>query len=145
MRLRPARRLFAVLLGLWFLLVGQGPPFAHSCLMAPVSAATTDGHRTDATSEHGAHAGHLTAASEHAGHVAGHVPPADAPSHECECLGDCCCVLPVPSVPPVVVIEIATARDADASAPRAPRAERALAAPLRRQPFAIGPPSARIG
>jgi hypothetical protein len=88
-------RVLASLLGLWFLVAGQEPPFAHPCEMGMATtslAAESAGpvaSDAGAEDEHAGHAGHL-------GHAESAASPSehsdDAPSHDtCECIGDCCC------------------------------------------------------
>jgi hypothetical protein len=141
--------MLAALFGLWFILAGQEPPFAHPCLMAPMSEVTpvavVAGHlggHSDAAAhgDHGAHAGHHMAGPGHGEHS----QAPDTPAGECECIGDCCCVVPVPSVPQVAVIDLIAAPDVESATPDAPTAERTPTAPPRRQPFAIGPPNTPV-
>lgn len=142
MRNRPGHRLLAALLGLWFVLAGQEPPFAHPCLMAPRSASASVAaveHHTSRPVSAGAHSAH----GPHAAH-SGHQQAPDAPIAECECIGDCCCVVPVPTVPQIAVVDLLEAADAESAAPDGPTAERAPDAPSRRQPFAIGPPNTPV-
>lgn len=138
MRNTSMRRVMAALLGLWFLLAGQEPPFAHPCHMARVghsAAPTADAQHADAQHAHAQHA--------HAHHDSspGDAPTDSAPAGTCECIGDCGAVLPMSVVP---LATIALTADIAPEVRRFPL-ERDTArlpdAPTRRQPFAIGPPA----
>lgn len=147
MRRRPAFRLWSALLGLWFLVAGQEPPFAHPCYMMPVGAAPASGHVSGHASSHeaGVHAGHPVAhdaaheTAPHAGHE-GHAP-ADGPAPECACIGDCGALAPMPQIPLARLAEVAPPQLRVVPVPLVAHVARIPGAPPRVQPFANGPPT----
>jgi hypothetical protein len=138
MRRRPVFRLWSALLGLWFVVAGQEPPFAHPCFMVPVGAAAAQepGH----ASHHASPSSHH---DEHAGD-AGHTPaPTDGPAPECECIGDCGALAPMPQIPLARLAEVAPPELRVVPAPLVAHVARIPGAPPRVQPFANGPPPMR--
>ncbi len=119
MRSRPASRLRAALLGIWFLVAGREPPFAHPCPMgghaaqapavptapeagggrdtadAPDDQAAGHAHRAyDATAGHPAHPAHPAHLALHdaAPDPATSAPRAPAERHSTPGHGECQCV-----------------------------------------------------
>jgi len=139
-RSRRSRTLTA-LLGLWFVVAGQEPPFPHPCEMgmtgASVSASLAG---IDAPVAPDEHAEHL----EHARHDAtSDDRQSDAPSHDtCECIGDCCCA---PAIDWVAAPTLVAAHESASYVLRTPGVARAPSAATRYLlPWANGPPGALI-
>jgi hypothetical protein len=142
MRLFSSRRARAVLLVLSLLGVGRETVLPHECatMAASAVATSTQSAHDHGAHEHGAPAGHDHASADASVEAPVHAP-ADAPSgHECDCIGECCCV-PVATLalgraeplPPLALHDVATS--AVATDERLPVAPRYL------RPFAIGPPA----
>ncbi len=141
------RRARAVLLVLSLVGLGRESVLPHDCATMGASAAAVSvderGAPASATAapaghEHAAAAGHDHAA--HATAPADHEPSSAPSGHECDCIGDCCCVPVVslalsraePLAPMLTATGSASVASSDARLPVAPRYLR---------PFAIGPPA----
>jgi hypothetical protein len=144
MRHRPAFRLLSALLGFWFLVAGQEPPFAHPCFMAPGGAppipATASGYESPTAAHAHAHGGGQADAHDHGPPSSG-APASDAPA-ECECIGDCGALAPMPTVPLARLAIFVPEEMRVVPAPLVAHVARVPAAPPRLQPYANGPPEA---
>ena len=138
-------RPFVALFALWFAVVLGDPGLLHSCPMhgghgghgGAHAAASTGG----AQHAHGAHATQEVASAGAAQHEA----PPGAPHHDstgpCTCVGQCCAVSAVASVPVVAEMHVPTTVSR-AGQPLVVALGHAPAAPDTRLPFANGPPIA---
>jgi len=135
-------RPFVALFALWFAVVLGDPGLMHRCPMhgdhGMAHAAASAG---DAQHMHGAHAMHDAAS----GGVMQHHSSQDAPHHgktgPCTCVGQCCAVSAVASVPVVAAIHVPTTVSR-AEQPLVVALGPANAAPDTRLPCANGPPTA---
>jgi hypothetical protein len=148
------RGLRAVLLALSLLGVARESVLPHSCatmgsgvVATPAITSTDDeargatAHATEEAPARGAHdhAAHHGAAPSPA--AADHTTPSEAPaSHDCDCVGDCCCATKV-SLAPASIHAITTIAIDDADASRSPANQYLPVAPPHLRPFAIGPPT----
>jgi hypothetical protein len=134
-------RVLTALLGLWFMVVGQEPPFPHPCEMGMAAAsamATEAAGSASAADEHAEHAAH----GDHAAHAGmGEDRPGDAPSHNtCECIGDCCCT---PAIDRVAAGARVESHEVPTFVVRTPGIARAPSTTTRYLlPWANGPPGA---
>lgn len=136
----PRSRALTALLGLWFLVAGQEPPFPHPCEMGTsvASVASTSANLENAPpdehAEHAEHALHQAASDDR---------PSDAPSHDtCECIGDCCCA---PAFDRVAAPTHFLARETSTFVVRSGGVARAPSTTTRYLlPWANGPPGALI-
>jgi hypothetical protein len=142
------RRPLALLLGLWFLIAGQEPPFPHPCEMDGANALATghlhaESQRTASSDPANQHTDHH--ADHHADHDGAPVEaaveaPDDAPASSlCECVDDCCvtvvAVTAIESVSGLVRITPSVSRQIPAVAARA------IDVAPRLLPFAQAPPA----
>lgn len=137
MRRRPGIRVFSAVLGLWFLLAGREPPFAHPCAMGSHrTTAAASGTMLHGEQAHlsGGHEGHHAAAPE------GERPVAPESPAECTCIGDCGAVAPMPTVPLARLALVDQIESRVSSTPHVALIVRTPGAPARVQPFANGPP-----
>lgn len=134
MRRRPGFRVLSALLGLWFLLAGQEPPFAHPCTMVGGPTPPAELH----TAHHAGHsAGRHADAPPSLGHEHSGTPE---PGAECECIGECGALAPMPTFPLARQILFAPIPLRVVPAPLVAHVARIPGAPPRVQPFANGPP-----
>lgn len=107
-------------------------------------------HASRPASAHAAHATHTLAARPHADHATGHdhapaeTGPAvprhdDQPSHQCQCLGDCCCCAAV-RVTPVDAVALGSVVASCTAGVHAPVARAEVWRGAHVLPFATAPP-----
>jgi hypothetical protein len=135
-------RPFVALFALWFAVVLGDPGLLHSCPMhgghGTAHAAASTG---DAMPAHGAHASHDGTATSTAQHDAQQGAPHHQKTGPCTCVGQCCAVSAVASVPVVAAMHV-PATVSRAGQPLAVALGDAPASPDTRLPFANGPPTA---
>jgi hypothetical protein len=139
-------RPFVALFAFWFAAVLGDPGLLHSC---PTHGGHGAAHAAASTGDtmgaHGAHASHDGASTRAAQHDAQHDAPQGAPHHgntgPCTCVGQCCAVSAVPSVPVASGMYVPTTIAQAEPALVVARGD-APASPDTRLPFANGPPTA---
>lgn len=135
-------RPFVALFALWFAVVLGDPGLLHSCPMhgghGGAHAAASAGN---AQHERGAHAMHGVASTGAMQHDAQQGAPHHDKTGPCTCVGQCCAISAVASVPVVSAMHVPTAI-ARAGQPLVVALGHAPAAPDTRLPFANGPPTA---
>jgi hypothetical protein len=142
-------RPFIALFALWFAVVLGDPGLLHSCPMhgghGAAHAAASAGDVHQAHGAHGAHASDDVASAGAMQHDAQHDAQQSAPHHgktgPCTCVGHCCAVSAVASVPATSAVHVPTTL-ARAEQPLVVALGHAPAAPDTRLPFANGPPTA---
>lgn len=137
-------RPFVALFALWFAVVLGDPGLLHSCPMhGGHGAAHAMASATDAQQARGAHDAHMM--HEVADGAMQHDAQQGAPHHDrtgpCTCVGQCCAMSAVASVPAVAAVHVPTAVSR-AEPPLVVALGHAPASPDTRLPFANGPPLA---
>lgn len=138
-------RPFIALFALWFAVVLGDPGLLHSCPMhgghgVAHAAASTGSAQHVHGMAHDAHASHDIAAADAAQHDAQQGSPHHG-TGPCTCIGQCCAMSAVASVPVVSAVHVPTTV-ARAEQPFVVALGVAPASPDTRLPFANGPPTA---
>jgi hypothetical protein len=135
-------RPFVALFALWFAVVLGDPGLLHSCPMhGGHGMAHATASATDAPQAHDAHMMHDVASAGAAQHDAQQSAPHHGTTGPCTCVGQCCAMSAVASVPVVAAMHV-PATISRAEQPLVVALGHAPASPDTRLPFANGPPTA---